>query len=229
MTTRSCSVEQIVAYPPLLHEVASIGYVEKMVIGLLILINQPKVVIETGVFKGQTTRFVSEFLILNRIDGCVYGFDFAEVIDSVVAGDEFFRTATNVEFVRGELPTSLARWLQGQGERIGLAVIDAAHDYTSVTGELTLLHPHLADGAYVFCHDYREKDPGYEGTMWAVNSFASKYRYEMLPLNASTHLGHEVVWGAAILRKPLRPRGWGGKWKYLVRQKARHIRRRLRI
>jgi hypothetical protein len=53
--------------------------------------------------------------------------------------------------------------------------VDATHDYAAVGQELGLIHERLRPGAYVFCHDYREQDPKYEGVVQAVDEFVARH------------------------------------------------------
>ncbi len=89
---------------------------------------------------------------------------------------------------------------------VDFAIIDAQHTYNAVANELNIIHPWLKAGGYIFCHDYRENDPNYEGVVYAVDKFAKKYHYDILPLNNSNLNDEEVVWGSALLRKPLKKR-----------------------
>jgi hypothetical protein len=45
-----------------------------------------------------------------------------------------------------------------------------------------------------------------EGVVYAVDEFAKAHGYNILPLNSSELNGREVVWGAAVMRKPVQSR-----------------------
>lgn len=173
-----------------------------MIIGQLILISQPDLIIETGTFKGQTTRFLSEFTTLNDLPDCkIKSFDLPEVINDLISSDPFFADNIQIEFITGWLPDSLANFISRLDQPIDFAIIDAQHSYKAVKNELDILNPHMRPGGYIFCHDYREDDPSYEGVVYAVNRFASQHGYDVLPLNSSMFGAKELVWGSAILRK----------------------------
>lgn len=213
-------VEDVVRFPAMRHQPGSIGYVEKLVLGELLLIAQPRLIVETGTLHGYTTRFLAEAIQLNDLGPCrVVSFDLPHVVEAVRREEPFFDAHPEVELVGGDLPGSLARFLSAlpPGEQIGLAVIDAEHTYGAVHAELELLHPYLTPGAYVFCHDYKEGVAEYEGLLYAVDRFARERGYGQLPLTPSTLRGDEVVWGAALLRKPT-----------AARSRLRHVGHRLR-
>jgi hypothetical protein len=208
----------VVRFPPMQGQFGSIGYLEKMVIGELLLVTEPRFVVETGTFWGQTTRFLAEFVALNGLPGCrIVSFDLAKAIDDLRRADDFFERHPEVELVPGRLPGSLKRFLATSPEPVDFAIVDASHRYAAVAGELAVLHPRLRAGAYVFCHDYRPQDAGYEGTVYAVEHFAARRGYHLLPLVSRRTQG-PLACGAALLRKP-------GDWK---RSRLRGLRHRLK-
>jgi Methyltransferase domain len=208
---------EIVKFPDLLHVSGSIGYVEKLVIGQLLLITQPRLLVETGAMEGHTTRFLAEFMAMNELPGCrIASFDVPEVVDKILK-NPYFNGHQSIQFVPGYLPESLRNFLEKSDRDVDFAIVDAMHNYPSVTQELKLIHSRLSPGGYVFCHDYREKDPKYQGVVYAVNNFVALYRYDMLPLNPSRLMDQEVVWGAALLRKPLARRSVLKRIYYLTR------------
>jgi predicted O-methyltransferase YrrM len=218
-TAQPKSIADIIMFPDMIDEAGSIGCVEKMIIGQLIMISQPRLVIETGVFKGQTTRFVADFIVMNRLPACrIVSFDFPQVIQRVQT-DPYFANHQQIELIAGILPNALAKFLSDCVQPVDLAIIDAEHSYSAVMQELTCIHQKLRPGGYVFCHDYREHDPKYEGVRVAIEEFAQRRQYHFLPLQPSEHRGQEIIWGVAILRKPINPgRGlWSRLSRYLSR------------
>lgn len=191
------TVEEIYQLPSMEHEQGSIGFLEKMFLAQFIYASQASLIIETGSFKGQTTKFISQFLTLNRLDGIIYSFDLPEVINEIVSSDPFFATAKNTQFIKGFLPQTMEECLLKLGVLADFAIIDSEHTYRQVNAELTALHPFLKNGAYVFCHDYLPDNPIYCGVVRAVDEFAQQHNYNILPLS-----GHQI-WGAAVLRKPI--------------------------
>ena len=62
-----------------------------MFISSIILTTRSKTIVETGVWKGKTTKFILELLYLNNIDSKIYGFDFTNLIEDLFNSDSFFR------------------------------------------------------------------------------------------------------------------------------------------
>lgn len=220
----------IIRFPEMQHQPGTIGYVEKMLIGELLMMTQPRLVIETGTWLGETTRFVNEFLALNQLPQCrIVTFDLPDVLENLRRSDPYFGQSQQIELAAGMLPESLRRFLDSNSQEIDFAIVDANHVFESVTKELELIHTRLRPGGYVFCHDYREFDRQYEGVVVAVDRFVSAHKYDVLPLNASQWRGHEISWGAAILRKPPLRRSKLVWYSYQVRSTVRPVARRLRM
>ncbi len=197
-------VSDVMKCPGMNHQPGSIGFIEKMIIGQLILISQPKLIIETGTFHGQTTRFLAEFISMNKLGKCrIATFDLPDVINELTKTDSFYIDNPEIELISGLLPESLKEYLNKMQMPIDFAIVDAQHAYNAVLKELNVIHTCLKAGGYIFCHDYRENDPKYEGVVFAVNKFAKKFGYNILPLNNSNLNNEEVVWGTALLRKPM--------------------------
>jgi len=189
--------EDIYKIPVMEFEQGSIGYLEKIFAAQLILMSKPNIIIETGTFNGQTTKFLSKFLNINKMAGHIYSFDLPDVIENLMSRDSFFDTAENVHFIKGSLPDTLEEFLSKKNINIDFAVIDSEHTYKQVKLELNVIEKYLRDGAYVFCHDYLENDDKYNGVVKAVKEFSDSKNYEMIALSGSK------IWGTAILRKPL--------------------------
>lgn len=195
-------ISEVVKFPSIRHEPGSIGFIEKLIIGQLLMISKPKLIVETGTFHGQTTRFMSEFIELNKLRECIIAtFDLENVHDEL-KDDQFFKDNSKIDLVSGFLPETLHCFLEKKQCPIDFAVVDAQHSYEAVLSELKIIHQWLKAGGYVFCHDYRENDPKYKGVVYAIRAFAKTYHYDILPLNECGEKGEEIVWGTALLRKP---------------------------
>jgi len=197
-------ISDVLRIPDLHRTMGSLSALEKCQLGILISATQPRVIVETGVWQGATTRFLSEFLRINGIAGTVYGFDLPEVIDSLLADDEFFQSASNVKLMKGSLPRSLSDWLSTEKESIDLALIDANHSFHAVYSELSLIGPHLSAGGYIFCHDYGNPGTAFERVMCAVNEFARRYGFVVLPFHSRFDSSADVKCEAAILHRRVR-------------------------
>jgi hypothetical protein len=192
---------EVISFPDMEHHTGSIGFVEKMVIGELLIIAQPKLVIETGVYRGFTTKFVCEFLKNNGLLGCrIKAFDMPDVVQELQT-DPYFASEKSIELVGGLLPGSLRRHLEAIEQMVDFAIVDADHSYKGVTGDLEALAPYMRPGGYIFTHDYRKGDPDYEELIAAVDHFAVTRGFAMLPLNPAKFEDRDI-WGSALLRKP---------------------------
>ena len=187
-------------FPPLVEARASLSPIEKSLLGHLILLARPKIILEIGVYRAVTTRFIIEFLELNGIDCRVVGFDLSEVVDQLRAQPEVagWEAGGRLELVAGELPSSLRDWIAAKQPEVGLALIDARHQYSSVTWELRLIWPWLSPHGYIVGHDYC---PEFDGVRYAFDHFAKKRGAMLMPLLASadTPAGRSVL---VALRRP---------------------------
>lgn len=197
------NADDLIKFPKMSHRSGSIGFIEKMIIGELIMICQPQLIIETGTYYGQTAQFLADFILQNKLPKCrIVTFDFPETINQLRQSNQYFSDHPEIELISGLLPNSLASFLENCTQPLDLAIRDADHNYEGVMGQLRLFHTKLRPGGYVFCHDYREMDSEYKDIVQAVDDFVEQFKYGMLPLNSSTLHDKEIVWGAAILRKP---------------------------
>lgn len=197
----------IVNMPVLLQQRASLTPLEKAQVGLIIIALQPKVIVETGVWRGRTTRFLSELLTRNQITGTIYGFDFPDVIDELHGIDPFFETAANVEFVKGALPASMREWLAKYPQlMIDFALVDATHSYNAVHDELALIAPRLSRDGYIFCHDYDLDEKSHVGVTVAIEDFCRNFDFTVMPLLSRPPAPKaDTSWQAALLRRKLKP------------------------
>jgi hypothetical protein len=189
--------------PALELQQGSLSPLEKAQVALLMAACQPKVIVETGVWRGSTTRFMAEFLSLNQIQGIVYAFDLSKIIDELKC-DGWFALSQNVNLIPGSLPDSLKLWLDTHNQLIDFALVDAYHSFHAVMQELEAIAPRLSDQGYIFCHDYGRPSSKYEGVMCAVNQVARKYGLAVLPFWSKEEGGSERFCQAAILRREVK-------------------------
>lgn len=220
---REINFNEIVNMPNLLQQRASLTPLEKAQVGLTVVAIQPQVVVETGVWRGRTTRFLSELMTNNHIDGVVYGFDFPDVIDELYEIDPFFNSVGNVKFVKGALPNSMRDWLaQNPSLMIDFALVDATHSYTAVYDELTLIAPRLREDGYIFCHDYDLDEKSHVGVMVAIEDFCRKNDFAIMPLLSRPPAPKtDASWQAALLRRKLKPTWsqWLMHWRADARER----------
>lgn len=209
-------------FPLMLGEKGSLGELEKSILGHLILLARPRVIVEVGVFRGTTTRFILEFLELNNIPCKVVGFDAYEqvTLESLFQNDWFARAVAEGRFepVKGWLPGSLKEWLARTIEPIDVVLDDATHQYGSVSAELRLLWPRLSEDGYFVADDYSASWPG---VRYAVDRFARQPGVEKVSLEASKRAwetGHGST--LAVLRKP--------SYQYKTREFLPHLGRKLK-
>lgn len=178
--------EGLIPLPPLETKSQSLLAIEKSLLGHLILLIRPRVIVELGVCEAVTTEFMCRVLIENQIDGMVVGFDLPETISRVRESNQPMRDlerSGRAMLIPGSLPNSLEAWLQEVGTKIDLALVDATHNYPSVSGELNLLWSRLAPDGYIVCDDYHSR---YEGVRYAVDHFVATHPGAMaVPLISS--------------------------------------------
>lgn len=173
---QTLDINDLIPFPPIVESAASLRPLEKTLIGYFITLIRPRVIVELGVYKAVTTKFVCDFLDTNDIECQVIGFDLPEMIDAIRAenGDMYQREQSGrLQLIPGKLPHSLKDWLETNNTPIDLALVDARHDYPSVTSELKLLWTHLAPFGAVLGHDYSGGE--HEGVMYAFDWFALRH------------------------------------------------------
>lgn len=191
--------QDVISYPEMLHEPGSIGFLEKILISNIIFMISPKLIIETGLFKGYTHKFVSNFIATNKIPDCrVVSFDLPDVVNQYKKENPDCESNGISEIVGGTLPDSLQSFLRRTSDKVDFAIIDSDHSYQGVLNDLKTIGPSLSEGGYIFCHDYRPFDEKYIGTSQAIDEFSIANGYDYLPLMAEAG----TVWGSALLRKP---------------------------
>lgn len=202
--TQITQQEDLVRFPDLAEAAGSLTWMEKSLLGHLILLTHPRIIIELGVFEAVTTQFIYEFMEINNIEAKVIGFDLPKIIENLRNSNamvQHWEETSTLQLVPGRLPMSLKQWLNDSDEAIDFVLVDAAHDYRSVIGELSLLWPRLSADGYILCHDYSNK---WDGVRYAVDRFAAKHGAMVLPLTSSefaSQTGHASVL-VALCRRP---------------------------
>jgi hypothetical protein len=206
LPVREIRFADIVNMPPLLQQQASLTPLEKAEVGLIIVALQPQVIVETGVWRGRTTRFLSELMMRNRINGKVYGFDYPDVIDELFEINPYLKSASNVEFVKGILPASMKDWLTRTSDlMIDFALVDATHSYNAVYDELRLIAPRLKQDGYIFCHDYDLDKKDHIGVAVAIDDFCRRSGFAVIPLHSRPPAPKtDVSWQSALLHRKLK-------------------------
>lgn len=183
---KTAEKQKEIKYPHLVNDGGSLTQTEKQILGNFIILSGAKTMLELGMFKAVTTKYICNFMIENNIDGKLYGFDIPEVIENLSKDPELrkFIDKDILELVPGWLPFSLKKWLSEHDEPIDFVLDDALHDYPSVYGELKLIWPRLAKHGFILCHDYVDH---FEGVTYAVDKFARKHNVQVLPLLSSDY------------------------------------------
>lgn len=153
---------------------------EKTLLSNFIGNSSPNIIIELGVYKGSTTKFINEFLDENGINAKIIGFDLEEVIFGLKQNDKKIKKMlkqNKLELIGGLLPFTLEKFLKKNSPIIDFVLIDAKHDYQSVFGELTLIWPYLSNSGYIICHDYHKVRLQY-----AIQNFSKKNNARFIPI-----------------------------------------------
>ncbi len=184
----------------------SLSEMERGLIQQMLRLVAPKCLIELGVLRAQTSRFICATLRDSGIEGKLFGFDLPETVDGLRQDERVqeLESASEFELVPGRLPDSLDEWLAANQQPIDFAFVDAMHNYPSVYGELSRIWPRLSQDGMIVCHDYCAI---HDGVRYAVDRFASKHNAQVMPLTSSedrlkTNSGSVLV---ALRRKATRP------------------------
>jgi len=188
-----------------LDEGHSLNSFEKSILLHVLATSQPRIILELGVYKGMTTKFICDWLKQYKIEAQVVGFDFPEVINQLLLQDQQIAAlvqAGRIRFEAGYLPYSLDNFLKSHKGLIDFVLIDAQHDYTSVFGELNKIWSYLSDTGYILCHDYHKPRIQY-----AVEKFARITKAQYIPLLSNTN--QSIVYSSlVILTKPKLKFNW---------------------
>lgn len=169
-------IKDIIKYPPIGLAASSLTPLEKIHLGAMIMTVQPRIMVELGVLKAVTTAYLCAFLEANNLDTRVYGFDLPHVVEGLRRDNtevQALEASGRLVLVPGHLPDSLSDWLATHAAPIDMALVDALHDYKSVTSELELLWPRLHPYGAILCHDYDQNAMHY-GVRVAVDRFVRR-------------------------------------------------------
>ena len=158
----------------------SLNSIEKSLLIHFIGVANPKIILELGVYKGSTTKFINEFLNVNNIKSKIIGFDLEDVIIQLTEEDPLIKEMVKknrLELIGGLLPFTLKKYLKQNKPTIDCVLIDAKHDYKSVFGELTLIWPYLSKDGFIICHDYHKTRLQY-----AMRYFSKKNNARFIPI-----------------------------------------------
>ena len=170
--------------PPHTDSEGSLTAIEKSILGNFIALVKPKIILEIGMYKGATTRFICKFIEQNDIDSIVIGFDFPEVIKSIKERNKSiqeYEKKSLLQMIPGTSPGSVNKWLIESKKLVDITLIDAEHEYGSVIKELNLLWPRLSEAGYILCHDYSAK---FDGVRYATDYFAKRHKAMILSLSS---------------------------------------------
>lgn len=189
-----------IPFPELtIDENHSLNPYEKSVLLHLLASVEPKVILELGVFKGITTKFIYQWLKQYKIEAKIIGFDLEDVLTDLLKNDrEIARIQTegSLKLVGGYLPESLDLFLKNYSGKVDFALIDAKHDYPSVYGELSRIWPYLSDKGCIICHDYHKPRIQY-----AIENFSRKRGAQYISVLATPQAG-PVYSSLAIIKRP---------------------------
>lgn len=161
--------------------------------------SKPKTILELGVYKGITTKYLCAWLRQFNIQATVVGFDLVDVLQELKNGDTEIRDLEKngqVKFMPGYLPDTLDSFLEEHQGSVDFALIDAQHDYPSVHGELTRIWPRLSNNGFIICHDYHKPRIQY-----AIEKFSRQTGARYLPILANPQ--ESVVYSSlVVLTKP---------------------------
>jgi hypothetical protein len=139
-----------------------------------------KIFIDVGVWKGQSTVFVAEFMRESGIDGCVVAVDtflgsvehftnkrglFQQIhgrpdLYETFLDNVFYRGLTHLVVPLPQTSTTAAAVLKQRGIRAGVVHIDASHEYEDTLKDAELYWPLIVSGGYLIGDDYHESWPG---------------------------------------------------------------------
>ena len=176
----------------------SLNVYEKSLLSHFLILSKPKRILELGIDKGSTTKYIQKILSENRIDIKYYGFDYEHVIDDLINNDQTIKELVEknkLQFIKGSLPSTLELFLDKHNEYFDFILIDATGDYQNVYGELSLLWPQLSDTGFIMCHFHKER------LQYAVNYFAKKNNANYISLYREYN-DSKIYSTLAVLSKP---------------------------
>ena len=176
----------------------SINIFEKKILTKFLTLANPKIILELGIHKGSTTKYILDHVEKYNLKAKLFGFDFGEKIEKIKNSDEILNSYINknsLHFIKGKLPESLRNYLIKHKPTIDFVFIDATGDFKNVYGELSLIWPYLSNNGYIICHYHKER------LHYAVEYFSKKNNAKYLPL-FRFYSDTEVNASIAVISKP---------------------------
>ena len=71
---------------------------------IFLILSKPKRILELGIDKGSTTKYIQKILSENRIDIKYYGFDYEHIIDDLINNDQTIKELVEknkLQFIKG--------------------------------------------------------------------------------------------------------------------------------
>lgn len=156
-----------------------------------------KIFIDVGVWKGQSSIFVAEWMRDSAIDGCVIAVDTflgslehfhekSELFELLHGRPNLYETFLDNVYYSGlshlvvplpQTSVTAAALLQARGIQAGMVHIDASHAYADTLRDAELYWPLVVSGGYLIGDDYHETWPG---VVRAAREFASRRGLELL-------------------------------------------------
>ena len=160
----------------------------------LVLLLQPRMILETGTFKGYSTACIASALTTMGGDRRVITIDPAPHEDQVWAGTELESVVT----LRRQTSQDAFADLNLAGTRFDMLVLDSDHHYDTIMSELMLYEPMLNVGGVILLHD----SLFFDGVGAAVRQLLANPRFQGLTLDTPRHAApEERCPGVTIVRK----------------------------
>ena len=140
-------------------------------LGALVILMQSKVIVEIGVCRGYTTRYLCEAAMLTN--GKVYGFDiwaqhgllgqYSQRQDNGETEEEVRKylnklgydnfTLTTIDTINDQQKTETILNELLSEDKIDLGFIDACHSYVGIKNDFEIVYPRLAEHGIIAFHD----------------------------------------------------------------------------
>ena len=160
----------------------------------LVLLLQPRLVLETGTFKGYSTACIASALASLGGERRVITIDPCPQEGQVWSGTELEPLVT----LRRQQSQEAFADLSGSGARFDMLVLDSDHHYDTIMTELMLYEPLLNVGGTILLHD----SLFFDGVGAAARQLLSNPRFQGITLDSPRHaLPAQRCPGVSIARK----------------------------
>ena len=122
---------------------------ERLLLYTLAFTLRPRRYLEIGTYRGGSALIVAAAMDALGTDGRLVCVD----TGPQVADEHWDRIRHRATMLVGASPAILPRAAAAAGGRFDLALVDGDHSYGGVTRDVRAVLGHLADGAYLLCHD----------------------------------------------------------------------------